>query len=329
MDRSNDLPAAYGGEGWSPRRTSLREEMGQLWGDWGQASEWAPLAAVLLHCPGPEVEGLAQVDTALMLEPLNPAAMREEHRALQQAYRDAGVEVFLLAPPDEVPPNTLFCRDLFFMTPEGAILARPASSVRAGEERIMARRLAELGVPILLSVGGHGTFEGADALWVDHDTVLLATGLRTNEAGAQQVEGLLKRMGVTVSRVDLPYGTMHLLGTLNIAGPDLAVAWPGRTPHRAVDLLRQKGYRVLLLPDEQEAREGMALNFVTLAPYRILMPAGCPHTHAVYAGAGITCQEVEIGELRRAAGGMGCLSGILRRGDRPAAGAASSAVETA
>lgn len=277
-------------------------------------TEWGPLEAVLLHCPGPEVEGLIDVDAALMLGPVDPVCLRAEHRALQAAYRQAGVEVHLLEPDGAVPPNTLFCRDLFFMTPEGAVLARPASTVRAGEERAVARRLAELGVPILLSVRGEGVFEGADALWVDEGTVLLTTGLRTNEDGAAQVEWLLRGMGVEVVRVGLPYGSMHLLGTVNLVGPDLAVAWPGRAPYRAVEVLRAKGYRVLFLPDEEEARAGMALNFVPVEPYRVIMPAGCPRTRAAYEAAGMTCLEVEIPELLRAAGGMACLSGILRRG---------------
>ena len=313
MKPSSNLPAAYGGSGWSPRPTSLRQEIGSIWGPGGLDSEWAPLEAVLLHPPGPEVEALVDTDAALMLEPLTPARLRAEHGALAEAYRRSGVEVVLLDPPGPVPPNTMFCRDLFFMTPEGAILARPASSTRAGEERLVARRLSALGVPILMSVRGEGTFEGADALWIDPGAVLLATGLRTNEAGAAQVDWLLQEMGVEVVRVDLPYGTMHLLGTVNLAGPDLAVAWPGRVPHRAVEALRARGCRVLFLPDEQEARAGMALNFVALAPYRVLMPAGCPRTRAFYEAHGVACLEVEIGELRRAAGGMGCLSGILRR----------------
>jgi N-dimethylarginine dimethylaminohydrolase len=127
------------------------------------------------------------------------------------------------------------------------------------------------------------------------------------------VEGVLRRTGVDVVRVGLPYGAMHLLGTLNFAGPDLAVAWPTRVPFAAVETLREKGYRVIFLPHEEEAATGMALNFVALGPYRVLMPAGCPQTRALYESAGITCQEVEIGELRRAAGAIGCLSGILRR----------------
>lgn len=315
MTPTAEIPAAYGGPGWKRRPASLQEEMGSIWGRWGVASEWGPLQAVLLHCPGEEVEGLEDADAALMLGRLNPERMREEHHALQDFYRKAGVEVYLVHPEADVPPNLMFCRDLFFMTPEGAVLARPASMARAGEERVIQTRLAALGVPILLSVHGRGTFEGADALWVDGGTVLLATGLRTNESGAAQVANLLREMGVEVVQVDLPYGSMHLLGVLNLAGPDLAFAWPGRVPHRAVEVLQNRGYRMLFLPDESEAREGMALNFVALEPYRVLMPTGCPRTRAFYEAAGLTCYELEIGHLRRAAGGMGCLTGILRRGN--------------
>jgi len=313
METSSPFAAAYGGVGWSPRTASLRQEMGDIWGPWGVASEWGPLRAVLLHQPGVEVEGLADPDAAQMLAPVDPAAMRRHHDALAEAYRRAGVTVHYLEPSTTPPPNTLFVRDLFFTTPEGAILARPASTVRAGEERHVARRLAELGLPILRSVRGNGTFEGADALWVDEETVLLATGLRTNAEGAAQVENLLREMGVEVICVGLPYGIMHLLGVLNFADRDLAVAWPGRVPHRAAEAVRKRGCEVLWLPDEAEARQGMALNFVTLRPRHVLMPAGCPLTRAAYEAAGISCQEVEIGELLKAAGGMGCLTGDLSR----------------
>jgi N-dimethylarginine dimethylaminohydrolase len=208
----------------------------------------------------------------------------------------------------------MFVRDLFFMTPEGAILARPASTVRAGEERYVASRLAQLGVPIIRSVRGRGTFEGADALWLDEKTVLVADGLRTNEEGANQVEQVFKEMDVEVVRVGLPYGTMHLLGTLNLADRDLAVAWPGRVPFKAVQALRERDYEFLWLPDQEEAMTGMALNFVTLRPRCILMPTNCPKTASFYEANGIECIEVDISELTKAAGGLGCLTGILKRG---------------
>jgi N-dimethylarginine dimethylaminohydrolase len=158
-----------------------------------------------------------------------------------------------------------------------------------------------------------GTFEGADAAWIAPDTALLATGLRTNDEGAAQVAALLHEMGVQVIRIGLPYGAMHLMGQLRFADRDLAIAWPGRVPYAAVEALRARGYTVCFLPDEEEAKRGMALNFVTLGPRQILIAAGNPVTQAFYRQAGISCRVVEMDELVKAAGGIGCLTGILER----------------
>jgi N-dimethylarginine dimethylaminohydrolase len=310
--RKSILAATFGGEGWSPRTKTLAQEMGALWGDWGQNLEWAPLKAVLLHRPGPEVDGLTDPDAVQMLDTIDVRQFRREHEAMAEAFRHSGVEVHYLDPGEPVTPNNIFCADLFFMTPEGAILARPASTVRAGEERLVARRLAALDVPILMSVHGDGVFEGADAVWIDEGTAIVATGLRTNESGADQVEWALRSIGADVVRVDLPYGSMHLMGTLRLVGPEIAIGYPGRTPHRAVRALRELGYRVLWAPDMEEIGR-LALNFVPLGPNKILMAANCPSTQAMYERAGIECITVEIGELGKAAGGMGCLTGILKR----------------
>ena len=306
--------AAYGGPGWSPRVSSLREELGSIWGTCGVDNEWSALKAVLLHRPGPELAGVTDPDAVQMLEKVDPERVAMQHDALAQEYREEGAVVHYVEPSGAPPPNLMFVADLFFPTPEGVILARPASTVRAGEERWVARRLANLGVPILRSVGGRGIFEGADALWLAPGAVLLATGLRTNAEGAGQVADLLREMAVDVVPMGLPHGAMHLMGTLRFLDSDLAVAWSDQVPYAAVEALRQHGYRVLFTPDEDEVRQGSALNFVTLGPRRILMAAGNPITQAFYREAGIYCRTVEVDELLKAAGGIGCLTGILERG---------------
>ena len=316
---ANAQAAAFGGEGWQPRLTHTRDEMGVLWGEVGQSSEWEPLRAVLLHRPGEEVLAAAtHPDQLLMLDQVDLGRMQAQHDALAQAYRDAGVTVHYVEPEDAPPPNLMFVADLFFMTPEGAILARPASRVRAGEERFIARRLAALGAPILRSVHGHATFEGADAMWLAPDRVLVADGLRTNPEGRAQVAATLQEMGIEVIPVGLPYGTMHLMGTLRILDRDLAVAWSGRVPFAAVRALRSQGAAVHFLPDEGEARRGFALNVVTLSPRKILMPAGNPVTQQFYERLGVECITVAVDELAKAAGAIGCLTGVLQRGARPA-----------
>jgi N-dimethylarginine dimethylaminohydrolase len=305
--------SAYGGEGWSPRTATLRQEIGSIWGACGLTNEWSPLQSVLLHRPGTELEQVDDPDRANMIAPVDLTLAQRQHDRLAQAYREAGVTVNYVDPGEPALPNLMFVADLMVMTPEGAIVGRPASTVRAGEEWFVARRLAALGIPILRSVRGDGTFEGADAAWLDEGTVLLATGLRTNPEGAAQVASLLHEMGVEVVQVGLPYGAMHMMGTLRIADRDLALAWPGRVPYAAVEALRKRGYRVLFLPDRDELRDGMALNVVTLGPRRLLMAAGNPVTRSFYEAAGIECVAIAVDELAKAAGGIGCLTGVLER----------------
>ena len=307
------ISAAYGGEGWQPRSRPLRDEVDSVWGSFGMDSEWAPLKAVLLHRPGVELEIADDPASVQFEDRVDYDLARAQHDAIALAYRDAGVTVHYLDPEVEVPPNQMFMADLMFMTPEGMILARPASDVRAGEERQAARKLAELGIPIVRSISGVGTFEGADALWLDPATVILGRGLRTNATGVAQIRSVLEEMGVTVIPVDLPYGTMHLMGMLRIADRDLATVTPRQLAVSAVEALRERCYQIAFLPNEHEAHLLSAHNYVTLGPREILMPANCPATQAFYERHGITCHTVDVNELRKAAGAIGCLSGILKR----------------
>jgi arginine deiminase len=314
MEPTRTTAAAYGGPGWSPRTRATRDELGDLWAPCGVASEVAALEAVLLHRPGAELAA-ADPDAALLLAPVDVARAAAEHAALAAAYRDEGVAVSYVEPPADadIPPNQMFVADLMFMTPDGAILARPASTVRAGEERWVARRLAALGVPIVRSVHGTGVFEGADAAWLDARTVLLGRGLRTNDEGATQVADTLRAMGVAVVRTELPRGTMHLMGQLRFLDHDLAVVRTGRIDEAAVAALRAHGFDVLAFPDEREMEEGSAHNFVTLGPRAVLMPANRPLTQRFFESHGVRCRTVAVDELLKAAGGIGCLTGVVRR----------------
>lgn len=303
--------AAYGGAGWSPRKRTHREELGDLWNG-GLDSEWRRLRRVLLRRPGPEIV-VNDIDAAQQLEALDLGRAQEEHDRMAEAYRANGVEVIEVPDIPDASPNRMFCADLFVMTPEGAILARPASTVRAGEEVAVAAALANSGVPILRTLTGHAVFEGADLMWLDETSALLGLGLRSNDDAARQIASALAEIGVGLAAADMPFGTMHLMGMLRIADRDLAIAWPRRTPARAVADLRARGYDVAFLPDEDEAQANRGLNFVTLGPRKILMPAGNDAIRAFYESYGIEVIETPMFELRKAAGAVGCLTGIVER----------------
>lgn len=311
------LTAAYGGAKWSPRLSPLRDELPEYWGDWGAGSEHGMLRAVLLKRPGPELDHITDYDAVQMRADLDPELARRQHDALADAYEAHGVTVYYVEHGRLDKPNSFFLRDLMLMTPEGAIIARPASTVRAGEERYVAEALDRLGVPILMTVHGQGTFEGADVAWVDENLCFVAEGLRTNREGADQVERMLREIGVAETvRVQLPYGAMHLDGLLSILDRDLAVVWPRRTPYPVVRTLRERGFRILEVNDEDEAHHKLPMNGVALEPGKVLMPSGAERMRRAYLEHGVECVEVDISELIKAGGGIHCMTGFLKR-DRP------------
>jgi N-dimethylarginine dimethylaminohydrolase len=230
-----------------------------------------------------------------------------------EIYRENQVTVEILTPGPPVLPNQLYCADLMAMTPQGAILARPASTVRAGEERWVAQTLGVLGIPVLKTLTGTATFEGADLMWLDPATAVIGRGLRTNQGAIDQISALLSEMGITTLAFDLPFGTMHFMGMLRIVDKDLAFVWPRRTPYALVTALKDRGFQVKPLPSESEALSGMAFNFVVLGPGKIMLPAGNPESIAAYQDMGVQCFPVPVDELQKANGAVGCMTGILHR----------------
>jgi N-dimethylarginine dimethylaminohydrolase len=306
--------AAYGGDNWSPRLETHQQELGKLWAQCGIDSEWRTLKSVLLHCPGEELNAAqGDPDTVQMLGVVDLARARDEHAAMAEAYRSAGVEVHAVEPDLPCPPNLMFCADLLVMTPQGAILARPASTVRAGEERQVARKIAALGIPILATLTGNACFEGADLMWLDEKTAMIGRGLRTNDAAIEQIGSLLAALGIELIAVDMPFGSMHFMGMLRIVDHDLAICWPRRTPHRCVTRLRELGYQVVFPQFRDDQPSYRAINFVTLGPRRILMVEGLNEFQNHFEKLGIDCLTSPTDELSRAAGNIGCLSAVLWR----------------
>lgn len=306
--------APHGGAGWVSRDGTTADELGGVWADVGVTSEVGVLRAVLMRRPGPEIEAVEDPASALWFAKLDPILARAQHDTLAGLYRDHGVAVHYVedAPLDK--PNAYFCRDQFAMTAYGAILARPASRSRAGEERAVAVALAKAGVPILHSVHGAGNFEGADVVVVNQDLVLVGEGMRTNRAGAAQVAQVFRETGVPqVEIVQLPYGSGHIDGCLNLVDRDLALLFPTQIAYRVYELLRHHGFRIMDIPDLDETLNGMAINIVPIAPGVVVMPAGNPRTQAALERAGVECIPIDVSELMKGAGSVHCMTGVLKR----------------
>lgn len=310
-EMNNGLSAALGGEGWVPRQGSHREDRQTVWANFGVVAEYERLRSVLMYRPGPEIERVGDPRYALWDALPDPARARAEHDALVDFYRRQGINVHLIEAP-VAQPNLYFVRDTFAMTPEGAVLARPASLARAGEERIVAQALLQRGIPLVLSVYGHGVFEGADLLLAGENLALLAEGMRTNHQGARQVERLLREIGISeIWRVQLR-NCLHLDCALSLIDRNLAMIDSRRISAEAVQALQRHGFRMLEVPHSENDR-GMAINMVTLAPGVVLLPAGNPATRHILERQGVTCFEIDVRELSKGAGAVHCMTGVVAR----------------
>jgi N-dimethylarginine dimethylaminohydrolase len=314
LQEKHDIDAIPG-ERWFPKETSFKDEMKVLWGDWGVSSEVNPLKAVLMRRPGREIENFDYRQVRFKA-PVDPELIRRQHDELASIYRAHGVRVYYVEEQLENRPNALFMRDLMFMTPEGAIVTRPAMSERRGEEKAVHKTLADLGVPILQTIHGDGIFEGANAMWVDRETVILATGSRTNRSGYEQVETTLRRLGVTqVVHMQIPYGHAHIDGLLNLASHETAMIHPPQVPYDVCHVLISKGFKILETPSQTEAKETFGVNFVAIKPGLVVQPEGNPRCREVLEENGVKVIPVEVGEIMKGWGAIHCVTAFLKRGE--------------
>jgi N-dimethylarginine dimethylaminohydrolase len=307
------LNSAHGGPGWQPRAGSLRDEIGAHWAACGVSSEVGALRHVLLCHPCPAIEAMTDPAAALWDAYPDLTLLHEQHAALAAAYERFGVRISYISHDGPGTPNLHFCRDHFFTTPQGAVVSRMGSAARAGEERYSAEALARVGVPILLTVHGEGTFEAADIFYLADGVVLVARGMRSNDEGCRQVAHLLTEVGLQPLIVEMPHGTGHLDGGLTIVDRRKAIARPYHCPLRAYETLIRLGYEVLEAPDEGETARGAALNMVPLAPGVVLMPGGNPRTRRALEAWGVECHEVGVGELFKGGGSVHCMTGVIAR----------------
>ena len=294
--------------------TPFEEQIRDYWGDWGISSQCAPLKSVLLRRPGSEINEFSW-EEARFREGIDPDKFREAHQRLVDLYEENGVKVYFLDEQREDRPNAVYCRDLMFMTPEGAIIARPALPVRRGEEVAMAKALAALNIPIVKTITGTGTCEGADCLWVDRKTAILARSSRTNETGYNQVAQVLREQGVeTILTVPIPYTNAHLDGIMNFVDTDKAIVNTRQVPYDVVEYLMNRGYNIIDAPDQDEARFSLGLNIVALRPGVVIQAQGNPKTKEALEKNGVEVISLDFDEILKGWGSVHCCSATLARG---------------
>lgn len=314
INQNNTFYNALPGERWFPKESNFEEDMPLYWGDWGVSSEVDDLKAVLMRRPGKEIERFDSNEVRFR-ENVDVELFRKQHDDLAQIYKDHGIKVYYVEEQRVDRPNAVYCRDLMFMTPEGAIITRPGMAARRGEERYIAQTLAKIGVPIVRTINGDGIFEGANAMWVDRKTVILATSSRTNRSGYEQVEYELKRMGVQdILHMQIPYSNIHIDGLLNFASNDVVMVHAQQVPYDICDALKRKGIKILEAPSTKEVVETLGCNFVAIKPGLVVQPANNPLCKEMLENNGIKVISLEMSEFLKGRGAVHCSTAFLKRG---------------
>jgi N-dimethylarginine dimethylaminohydrolase len=286
----------------------------------GAKSEYENLTSVMLYRPGPEIGNYPDPIRIQHLAPINYLSLMREFGNIIACFENLGVTVNLIDPAQidderDYLYNMMYCRDLLFMTPRGAIMASMANAVRRAEPLHAARFLEAHGIPLLHTVAGAGRFEGADALWLKDDLVLVGVGNRTNREGFRQVREILEPQGVEC--LALPshqVTTQHLLGSIQLVDRDLALVRHEIIAAEVIAFLEERNITVVKIPENLEVRERQAMNIVTVAPRRVIMTAGCPETKRLFREAGVTiAAELDLTQLINGAGGLACATGIIAR----------------
>ena len=284
---------------------------------YGSQSMVAPLKRVLVRQPD-EAFGSADPERWHYVAQPNLDRARSEHAAFVEILREHGCEVLFHEQPMPQHADAIFTHDPVIMTDEGAIILRMGKELRRGEESAIGESLQRHDVPVFATLEGDATAEGGDLLWLDHETLAVGRGYRTNTEGFRQLTAALRPLGAKTIEVQLPHAggpaaCLHLMSLISMIDHDLAVVHLPLLPVPFVELLGFRGIELVEVPESEYPTMGP--NVLALAPRRCLMLEGNPGTKARLEAAGcevLTYRGEEISH--KAEGGPTCLTRPLLRG---------------
>jgi N-dimethylarginine dimethylaminohydrolase len=281
----------------------------------GVRSATAPLRDVLVQRPGAAF-GRAFEDPAHgFLWPCDLDAARREHDGLVETLDRLGVTVHQLDADPGADPDLVYVFDPLLVVADGAIPLRPGKPNRAGEPGILEAWLTARGAPVVGRIDAPGTVEGGDTVWIRDGLLVIGRTLRTNDAGARQLAGIV---GGDVRIVDVPYWRgpaelVHLMSVISPVSDELAVVFLPLLPVGLYAWLQDLGIRLVEVPEAEYATLGC--NVLAVRPGVVVVADGNPVTRRRLEDAGVEVHAVPLREIgENGSGGVTCLTRPLRRG---------------
>lgn len=284
--------------------------------NYGSQSMIAPLHKVLVKRPDKSFGNADPAKWHYTSRP-NLTVARKEHDTFVSLLRQAGADVIYHDEPQPDRADAIYVFDPVIITDQGAVILRMGKDLRRGEEIPMARCLEALGIPVYYSLHGQALAEGGDLLWLDHDTLAVGLGFRTNAEGLRQLKEAFSRLDVNVMSVELPYFTgpdacLHLLSLISIVDHNMALIYRPLLSVPFWKYLKEHGFQLIEVPEEEF--KTMGPNVLATAPGNCIMLEGNPITRKLLEKAGCRVSTYSGKELSlKAEGGPTCLTRPILR----------------
>ena len=245
----------------------------------------------------------------------NAAKAAVQHKAFADMVAASGAQIEWLPDVADGLSDSIFTHDPSLVSQAGAIILNMGKPLRKDEPSLHDTLYAKMGIPVVGRLVEPGTVEGGDCIWLDAKTLVIGRGVRTNQAGIEQVTDILRPHGVTVLGFDLPLwdgeaACLHLMSVISPLADDLYLVHAPLLPVALYQMMKALGIQLIIAPaDEFAASNGLSLNVLPTKPKDVIMVAGFPKTKAAMEAAGCRVQTFEADALCIACeGGPTCLT---------------------
>lgn len=241
----------------------------------------------------------------------------KEYENFMALLQQEGASLLYLPEDGSVNMDSIYCRDAAIATNKGMIICNMGKVARSNEPKAQQKAYEANGIPVLGVITAPGTLEGGDVAWLDEHTLAVGHTYRTNEEGIRQLTSLLAPLGVNTVKVELPHykgpdDVFHLMSIFSPVDTDLAVVYAPLMPIVFRNLLLNRGYSLIEVPDDEFI--SMGCNVLAMAPRNCLMVDGNPVTKAALELAGCTVAVYKGEEISvKGGGGPTCLTRPIYR----------------
>ncbi|MDD3731395.1 MAG: arginine deiminase family protein [candidate division Zixibacteria bacterium] len=288
---------------------------------YGSQSEVNPIKSVLLKHPRDAFISQENIDD--QWQDLNYLGCPVYEKALEEydyfvnLINNEVDKIYYLPEDARVGLDSMYVHDPVLITDQGAILCNMGKEERHEEPRAVRDYLRKTGVPILGKIGGDGTLEGGDVVWLGPRQLAVGQGYRTNAEGIRQLRDLTAGLVDEFIVVPLVHWTgpdevLHLMSMISPIDNDTVVVYSRLLPVPFRQWLVERNFKLIDIPDEEYPT--MACNILALAPRKCIMIEGNPRTRLLLERAGFTVREYKGQEISKVgSGGPTCLTRPLLR----------------